>query len=69
MNIKTLSASLFAALFALVSVGSHAAVTTGNAVYNSEESKDDAKTPTTDTERQNSDDKKDEDKKDEDKKS
>jgi len=64
---KALFASLFVALFALISVSSHAAVpaSTGT-VYESDDSKDEAKSPTTGTEQKDEDDKK---KEDEDKKS
>ena len=56
---KTLFASLFAALFALASVASYASVqVSGGAVYNSDDSKDEAKSPTTGTDQKNDEDKK-----------
>lgn len=56
---KAVFASLFAALFALVSVSSIAAVpVAGQSVFNSDDAKDGAKSPTTDTETKNDEDKK-----------
>lgn len=56
---KALIASVFAALFALASTaGIAAAPMAGQAVFNSEDAKDGAKSPTTDTESKNDDDKK-----------
>ena len=56
---KALLASLFAAFFALASVASHATVPVAvGAVYNSDDAKDDAKSPTTDTDKKNDEDKK-----------
>lgn len=56
---KALIASVFAALFALASTSSIAAVHgAGQAVFNSDDTKDGAKSPTTDTESKNDEDKK-----------
>lgn len=56
---KAVFASLFAALFALVSVSSIAAVPAADqSVFNSDDAKDGAKSPTTDTESKNDEDKK-----------
>jgi len=56
---KALLVGLFAALFALASVASHATVqVAGSTVYNSDEEKEDAKSPTTDTDKKNDEDKK-----------
>jgi hypothetical protein len=54
---KVLFASLFAALFAFASVASYAAVQVpGGSVYNSDDSKDDAKIPTTGTDQKSDED-------------
>lgn len=55
---KALFASLLAALFAFASVAGHAAAPTGgSAVYNSDDSKDEAKTPSPTTEQKGDEDK------------
>ena len=66
---KALSASLLAALFAFASVASYAAIPAGDtAIYNSGDSKDEAKTPVRTTDQQGDEDK-DKDKDKDDKKS
>jgi len=56
---KAIAASLFAVLFALASVASHAAVQVpGGSIYSSDDSKDDTKSPTTGTDQKNDEDKK-----------
>lgn len=54
---KAIAASLFAVLFALASVASYAAVQVpGGSIYNSDDSKDDTKSPTTGTDQKNDED-------------